>query len=59
MIRIQLDEEIHDADGELITDFAHALIDRDAHLMGEVIYTAKQRIERRCRCYEVTCICEK
>ena len=45
MIRVTIDDDIHEADLELINDFAQAISDRDATLLDEVIYLAKQRLE--------------
>ena len=59
MFTISTDENVHDADLDLIRDFADALIDRDKQLMTEVLYLAHQRMEGSCRCFEVNCICEK
>jgi hypothetical protein len=59
MIKITIDEDIHEADIDLVSDYANALIDRDKQLMAEVLYITKQRMEGSCRCYEVICICER
>lgn len=59
MIRITIDEDIHEADVELVNNFALALTDKDRHMMEEVIYLAWERLDSSCRCYEVTCMCEK
>lgn len=58
-MRVTLDDDMHDADRELVIDFAQALNDRDTVLMDEVVYLAQQRLEKRCRCYNNPCICEE
>lgn len=58
MFRINTDENVHEADLDLIRDYANALIDRDNQLMTEVLYLTGQRMEYVCRCLEVNCICE-
>lgn len=45
MIRVTIDDDIHEADLELINDFAQAISDRDSLLLEEVVYLAKQRLE--------------
>ena len=45
MIRVTIDDDIHEADLELINDFAQAICDRDPELMDEVFYIARQRLE--------------
>jgi hypothetical protein len=46
MIRVTIDDDIHEADLELINDFAQAISDRDSLLLEEVVYLAQQRIEK-------------
>jgi len=53
MIRVTIDDDIHEADLELINDFAQAISDRDATLLDEVIYLAKQRLETTYDEYDV------
>jgi len=53
MIRVTIDDDIHEADIELINDFAQAISDRDATLLDEVIYLAKQRLETTYEEYDV------
>lgn len=53
MIRVTIDDDIHEADLELINDFAQAISDRDATLLDEVIYLAKQRLETTYEEYDV------
>jgi len=53
MIRVTIDDDIHEADLELINDFAQAISDRDATLLDEVVYLAKQRLETTYEEYDV------
>jgi len=59
MIRINTDENVHEADLELIRDYADALVEKDKLFMIEVLYLTEQRMDGSCRCYEVNCICEE
>lgn len=59
MIRVTIDDDMHEADVELVNDFAQALNDRDPLLLDEVIYLAHQRLEKSCRCFQDPCICEE
>lgn len=45
MIRVTIDDDIHEADLDLINDFAQAISERDTTLFDEVIYLARQRLE--------------
>ncbi len=45
MIRVTIDDDIHEADIELINNFAQAICDKDELLMEEVLYIARQRLE--------------
>ena len=53
MIRVTIDYDIHEADLELINDFAQAISERDATLLDEVVYLAKQRLETTYEEYDV------
>lgn len=53
MIRVTIDDDIHEADIELINDFALAICERDATLLDEVLYLAKQRLETTYEEYDV------
>ena len=53
MIRVTIDDDIHEADLELINDFAQAISERDATLLDEVVYLAKQRLETTYEEYDV------
>jgi len=53
MIRVTIDDDIHEADLELINDFALAISERDATLLDEVVYLAKQRLETTYEEYDV------
>ena len=58
MIKLTTDEEVHEADMDLVRDYAEALVDRDKQMMIEVLYLTHQRMERTCRCFEVNCTCD-
>jgi len=58
MIKLTTDENVHEADMDLVRDYAEAFVDRDKQLMIEVLYLTLQRMEGSCRCFEVNCICE-
>ena len=45
MIRVTIDDDIHEADLDLINDFAQAISERDTTLFDEVIYLARPRLE--------------
>jgi len=53
MIRVTIDDDIHEADLELINDFAQAISERDATLLDEVVYLAKQRLETTYEEYDI------
>tara|TARA_Y100000004_G_scaffold166785_1_gene198800 strand:+ start:1928 stop:2110 length:183 start_codon:yes stop_codon:yes gene_type:complete len=57
MIRVDIDEELHEADYDLIQRFSEALIDRDRIAMQEVLYMIEDRMSGDCSCLEVDCIC--
>lgn len=57
MIRIESDEELHEADFDLIERFAEALIDKDKVMMQEVLYMLEDRMDSNCVCLEVDCVC--
>jgi len=57
MIRVDSDEELHEADYDLIERFAEALIDKDRVSMQEVLYCIEDRMAAECQCLEVECIC--
>jgi hypothetical protein len=57
MVRIESDEELHEADFDLIERFAEALIDKDKVMMQEVLYMLEDRMSSNCVCLEVDCIC--
>jgi hypothetical protein len=57
MVRIESDEELHEADFDLIERFAEALIDKDKVMMQEVLYMLEDRMDSNCVCLEVDCIC--
>jgi|14BtaG_2_1085337.scaffolds.fasta_scaffold05840_2 hypothetical protein len=57
MVRIESDEELHEADFDLIERFAEALIDKDRVMMQEVLYILEDRMSANCVCLEVDCIC--
>jgi len=54
MIRVTIDDDIHEADLELINDFAQAICDKDTLLLDEVIYIARQRLETAYEEYDAT-----
>ena len=57
MVRIESDEELHEADFDLIERFAEALIDKDQVMMQEVLYMLEDRMDSNCVCLEVDCVC--
>jgi hypothetical protein len=57
MIRIDVDENVHEADLDLVERFAEALIDRDKEQMQEVLYLLEDKMNGNCMCLEVDCIC--
>ena len=57
MVRIECDEELHEADFDLIERFAEALIDKDRVMMQEVLYMLEDRMDSNCVCLEVDCVC--
>ena len=57
MVRIESDEELHEADFDLIERFAEALIDKDKVMMQEVLYMLEDRMGSNCVCLEVDCVC--
>lgn len=57
MIRIESDENVHEADYELVERFAEALLDKDKIAMQEVLYMLEDRMDANCVCLEVDCIC--
>jgi hypothetical protein len=57
MVRIECDEQLHEADFDLIERFAEALIDKDKVMMQEVLYMLEDRMAANCVCLEVDCIC--
>ena len=57
MVRIESDEELHEADFDLIERFAEALIDKDKVVMQEVLYILEDRMDSNCVCLEVDCVC--
>jgi hypothetical protein len=57
MVRIESDEELHEADFDLIERFAEALIDKDKVMMQEVLYMLEDRMDSNCVCLEVDCVC--
>jgi hypothetical protein len=59
MFRIYTDQDIREADLDLIYDFAYALVDLDKELMTDVLFLASERLDGACRCSEQYCQCEK
>ena len=57
MIRVEYDEEVHEADIDLVERFAEALSDKDKIAMQEVLYMLEDRMSSSCVCLEVDCIC--
>lgn len=57
MIRIDSDENVHDADLDLVERFAEALIDQDPVAMQEVLYLLDERMSGDCVCLAVDCVC--
>jgi hypothetical protein len=57
MIRIDSDENVHDADLDLVERFAEALIDQDTVAMQEVLYLLDERMSGDCVCLAVDCVC--
>jgi hypothetical protein len=57
MVRVEVDEQVHEADHDLIERFAEALLDKDKRAMQEVLYMLEERMESNCVCLEVDCIC--
>jgi len=57
MVRVEVDEQVHEADHDLIERFAEALVDKDKRAMQEVLYMLEERMESNCVCLEVDCIC--
>ena len=57
MVRVEIDEQVHEADHDLIERFAEALLDKDKRAMQEVLYMLEERMESNCVCLEVDCIC--
>lgn len=58
MIKIFTDEDYHDAELEMVRDYAEALLYKDKDLMNEVLYLTEQRMDNACRCREIPCRCE-
>lgn len=57
MVRVEIDEQVHEADHDLIERFAEALLDKDERAMQEVLYMLEDRMDSNCVCLEVDCIC--
>ena len=57
MVRVEVDEQVHEADHDLIERFAEALLDKDERAMQEVLYMLEDRMDSNCVCLEVDCIC--
>ena len=57
MVRVEIDEQVHEADHDLIERFAEALLDKDKRAMQEVLYMLEDRMDSNCVCLEVDCIC--
>ena len=57
MVRVEVDEQVHEADHDLIERFAEALLDKDKRAMQEVLYMLEDRMDSNCVCLEVDCIC--
>ena len=57
MIRIESDENVHEADYDLVERFAEALLDKDKVAMQEVLYMLEDRMDASCVCLDVDCIC--
>ena len=57
MVRVEIDEQVHEADHDLIERFAEALLDKDERAMKEVLYMLEDRMDSNCVCLEVDCIC--
>jgi hypothetical protein len=47
MFRIYTDQDIREADLDLIYDFAYALVDLDKELMTDVLFFSKRKTRRR------------
>ena len=57
MIRLDCDENVHEADLDLIERFAEALIDQDRVQMQEILYLLDERMTGDCVCFSVDCVC--
>jgi len=57
MIRVEYDEEVHEADIDLVERFALALLDKDQVAMQEVLYILEDRMSCNCVCLEPDCVC--
>nr|BAR35125.1 hypothetical protein [uncultured Mediterranean phage uvMED] len=57
MIRIESDENVHEADYDLVERFAEALLDKDKVAMQEVLYMLEDRMDDGCTYLEVDRIC--
>ena len=53
MIRIESDENVHEADYDLVERFAEALLDKDKVAMQEVLYMLEERMDDGCNYLEV------
>ncbi len=59
MIRIESDENVHEADYDLVERFAEALLDKDKVAMQEVLYMLEERMDDGCNYLEVDRICSR
>jgi hypothetical protein len=57
MIRLDCDEDVHEADIDLVERFAEALIDKDQTQMHEVLYLLDERMSGECFCLSEICSC--
>lgn len=57
MIRLDSDEDVHEADIDLVERFAEALIDKDQSQMQEVLYMLDERMTGECVCLAEDCVC--
>ena len=53
MIRIESDENVHEADYDLVERFAEALLDKDKVAMQEVLDMLEERMDDGCNYLEV------
>ena len=57
MIRLDSDEDVHEADIDLVERFAEALIDKDQSQMQEGLYMLDDRMSGACVCLAEDCVC--